>query len=93
MQKCSISKDHKRFVVDRVPVVRLRVGRVFMLEAETPVCNTLFGALFGVSKNAIDADKGTPQARASFKVERRLIYILPQSGGNLYMPPFMNAVQ
>lgn len=62
---CSTREDRKRFVLDRVPVVRLGPGQGSMIAAGIPVCTRFFRSSFGVSNQVIDACKGTPHARAS----------------------------
>lgn len=45
--------DHKRFVADRVPVLKLETGS--MMAAGAPVCTYCSQKIFGVSKNLIDS--------------------------------------
>lgn len=73
ISNCVIHSDRKRFVADRVPLVKLASGEGFILAAGKSVCTTFGKASFVVLNHVIDAVKTTPCARVL--TSRELIYI------------------
>eukprot|EP00903_Cladosiphon_okamuranus_P017943 g16510.t1 len=68
MRKREREVQRKAFVSERVPPRKLARGS--MMAANSPVCNTAFTLLFGVTETLISNVKGAAGARASISVTR-----------------------
>lgn len=74
IKELGMEVDRKRFVHERTPLSKLRVGTIYA--SASPVCTLAFTKLFGVSENLISAVKGNLGARASSTIFR-LVCRLP----------------